>query len=728
MPSYLRLLVAVIAGLGLAAGATTAAMAAPAPGGPGIEEGFLPADKSGFATATDTASKVWLTVQKEGGLGEVFYPDLSTPSARALQFVVADRRAGTAVAANEAADVTTTQPDDRSLISTQTFRARDGGWRLIATYVTDPAQNTVLADVTFLSGSRGSGPYDVYALYDPALSNTRNDDAGTTSRDALVAADATSASALVGRPAFRAASNGFRGTSDGWADLLPDGRMDWQYDASGAGNLVQTAQLDLGRSRHLGRATLALGFGPDSATAVDAARSSLQRGFPRTAFAYARGWHDYLGGLADPPRSLRTREQRRLYRTSALTLAASEDKIHRGAYVASPTMPWIWGKEAPSGPYHLVWSRDLYQIGTGLIAAGDTAGANRALDFLFDTQQKPDGSFPQNSRVDGTPVWTGLQLDEVALPIVLAHQLGRTDAGSWSHVKRAADFLLSFTQDGHQAPWSPQDRWENQSGYSPATIASEIAGLVCAAEIAKANGDTASADRYLTTADSWQAKVKSWTATSTGPYSPAPYFLRLTKDGNPDAPTTYPIGDSGPSHADQRTVVDPSFLDLVRLGVLPADDPTVVNSLKVVDAQLGVQTGQGLFWHRASFDGYGEKRNGDPWEFGLPDDSLLTLGRAWPLLNGERGEQQIANGDLAGARTQLTAMAAAAGPGGMLPEQVWDTQPPAGTGTFTPGTPTFSATPLAWTHAQYLRLAQDLAAGAVLEQPEVVAARYAGGR
>jgi glucoamylase len=293
-------------------------------------------------------------------------------------------------------------------------------------------------------------------------------------------------------------------------------------------------------------------------------------------------------------------------------------------------------------------------------------------------------------------------------------------------VQRAADFLIGFTQDGHQAPWTPQERWENQSGYSPATIASEIAGLVCAADIAKANGDTASADRYLATADAWQAKVKAWTATTTGPYSPDAYFLRLSKDGDPNAPTTYKIGDSGPSAADQRTVVDPSFLDLVRLGVLPADDATVRNSLNVVDQQLGVQTDQGFFWHRASFDGYGEKRNGDPWEFGLPDDSFLTLGRAWPLLNGERGEQQLAAGDRAGARTQLTAMANAAGPGGMLPEQVWDTRPPAdGTGPLEPGTPTFSATPLAWTHAQYIRLAWDVAAGQVLEQPEVVAARYA---
>jgi glucoamylase len=296
-----------------------------------------------------------------------------------------------------------------------------------------------------------------------------------------------------------------------------------------------------------------------------------------------------------------------------MVLAASEDKTHRGAYVASPSAPWAFGRDDPSGPYHLVWSRDLYQVGTGLIAAGDTAGANRAVDYLFAVQQ-----------------------------------------------------------DGNHAPWTPAERWENQSGYPPATIASEIAGLVCAATFARYNGDEAAAQRYLATADDWQSKVKGWTVTSTGPYSSQPYFLRLTKDGNPDAGTTYTIGDSGPSNVDQRAVVDGGYLDLVRLGVLPAEDPAVVNSLGVLDQELGVPTPRGLFWHRASFDGYGEKANGDPWDFGLPDDSLITRGPARPLLNGERGEYQLAAGDRGAARGQIRMMAGTAGPGLMLPELVWD--------------------------------------------------------
>ncbi|WP_433065155.1 glycoside hydrolase family 15 protein [Dactylosporangium sp. CS-033363] len=690
------LLAAVLVLVLLAVTPAVAFAAGGAPGGPGVPEQFLPADKSGLGTARAATSPVWFTVQREGGLGEIYYPDLGTPSARALQFAVADRH-GHATRAQDA--IVETSVDD-ALTFRQTFRDRGGRWRLAVTYVTDPARATVLLDVRF------TGPgHDLFAIYDPALGDTRDDDSGSVDGDALVARDASTASALAAEPGFAVTSNGFRGTSDGWTDLARDGRLDWHYPSAAAGNLVQTGRLAAGHT------TIALGFGATGPAALGAARASLRAGFDRTARAYAQGWRAYLAGLHPAPAVA----DRRLYQVSAMVLAASEDKAHPGAYVAAPNMPWIWGSEAPSGPYHLVWSRDLYQIATGLIAAGDTAGAGRALDFLFTVQQRPDGSFPQNSSVAGVPVWTGLQLDEVALPIVLAYQLGRTDPATWTHVRAAAEFLLSF----EGAPATPQERWENQSGYSPATIAAEIAGLVCAASLAP---DAATAARYRRAADEWAARVKGWTVTTTGPYSRDPYFLRLTKDGNPDAGTTYSIGDSGPSAVDQRRVVDPSFLELVRLGVLPADDAAVVNSLSVVDAQLGT----GAYWHRASFDGYGEERSGAAWSFPLPADSYQTLGRAWPLLNGERGEYLVAAGDLRGARAQLAAMGRAAGPGLMLPEQVWDDRPPAGTPGFVPGTPTFSATPLAWTHAQYIRLAWGIASGRVVEQPAAVADRYLG--
>ena len=246
---------------------------------------------------------------------------------------------------------------------------------------------------------------------------------------------------------------------------------------------------------------------------------------------------------------------------------------------------------------------------------------------------------------------------------MLAWQLGRRDAGTYAHVKAAVGCLLA------NGPQTPQERWENQGGYSPATIAAEIAGLVTAADLARANGDTASAAAWDSTADDWQSKVDGWTATSNGPYSSQPYYLRLTKDGNPNAGTPYDLGDSGPQQVDQRKITDPSYLELVRLGVKPASSPTIRNTLGVVDGQLGVDTPNGRFWHRYNFDGYGEKKDGSNWDINQPinpgedwiDNS--TIGRIWPIFAGERGEYELAAGDRAAARGRLASMARDRRPG-----------------------------------------------------------------
>jgi glucoamylase len=416
------------------------------------------------------------------------------------------------------------------------------------------------------------------------------------------------------------------------------------------------------------------------------------------------------------------------YLASALVLAAAEDKLHRGALIASPSAPWVWGDEvpdlsSPSGAYHLVWSRDSYQFATALWAMGDRAAARRTVDWLFGTQQKKDGSFPQNSDVAGTPVWDELQLDEVALPIVLANLVGKRDAATWRGVRKAARFLVSFRDEesGRRAPYSPQERWENQSGYSPNSIATQIAGLVAAADLARAKGHARLARQWLAVADRWQAQVKRWTVTTSGPLSDDPYFLRLTKDGRPNRGTTYEMGDGGPRKIDQRRVVDPSFLDLVRLGILPPDDAAVRNSLAVVDAELKVDTPLGPFWHRFTRDGYGETRSGGQWIITEPGDGK-TLGRGWPILTGERGEYAVAAGE--GAAPYLATMALAAGPSDMIAEQVWDGRPPTGRACCVAGEGTRAATPLVWSHAQLVRLAWSIQRGRPVDQPAAVAERY----
>jgi glucoamylase len=709
--------------------AAAAGVSGAAPGAPGAAADWAPADKDGVGTARAAASRVWFTLG-DGQLQEVFYPDLSTPSVRSMELIVTDGRTFTD---RESTGTThrTRRVDQRGLTYQQVDTARSGRYRITKTYVTDPARSAVLVDVRF-QPLRG-GPYRIYALYDPSLGNGGMDDGGATIGDALVAADAGTASALVATPPLGATSSGYLGSSDGWTDLAADHRLDWRFGSAARGNVVQVAELPgLARS---GRTSLVLGFGGTATAALATARAGLRTGFGRAAAGYAAGWHRYLAGLRPPPASVRRdRGEYAEYLASVLMLAAAEDKANPGAVVASPTEPWVWGAEipglsSPSGAYHLVWARDAYQIGTGLLAAGDTAAAGRIVAWLFGRQQRPDGSFPQNSTVDGTPNWTNLQLDEVALPIVLAWQVSRATGAapardSYAGVRRAADFLLGFRDPttGRAAPYSPQERWENQAGYSPATIAAEIAGLVCAADLARRLRQPADAARWLATADAWQRSVPGWTVTHTGPYSTRPYFLRLTKDGNPDAGTAYSIGDGGPSAIDQRAVVDPSFLDLVRLGVLPAADPAVLATLPVVDARLAARTPRGVFWHRYTADGYGEDRAGGPWRITDPD-TAITLGRVWPLLAGERGEYEIAAGR--SGRAALAAMAGTANAGGMLAEQVWDGRPPSGRPGFAPGTGTRSATPLIWSHAVFVRLAWSISTGRPVDRPAAVYCRYA---
>src|SRR6266498_989371 len=419
---------------------------AEAPGAPGEPAVYQPADKQGFGTAHG-GSPVWFTLGG-GSMTEVFYPDLSTPATRELTLLVTDGRSSTEEARGQ-----TEQVGDLTFRQT----ARGTGWSATTTYVTDPARATVLADVSF----RSQRPLRVYALYDPALSREGNDDTGE-SGDALVSSDAHAASALVAGNGFSATSTGYLGASDGRTDLA-DHRMDWHYAKAGPGNVVQTGELRLDGVRHK-KDTLALGFGADRDTAVRTARASLSTGFGAAATAYAKGWQDYVSGLRQPPSSVRTAHERDVYRSSVLTLAASEDKRHPGAYIASPSFPWAFGTDrqiAPEfGSYALVWPRDLYQIATGLLAAGDGAGANRALDFMLTVQQQPDGHLSQNTRVTGEPYWTSVQLDETAAPMLLAWQLKRTDASTLDGLRRAAEFMVNYPN----APFTEQERWENQSG------------------------------------------------------------------------------------------------------------------------------------------------------------------------------------------------------------------------------------------------------------------------
>jgi glucoamylase len=701
------------AALALVVGTVVPAQAADvAPGYPGQPADWSPGDKDGFGTAIGALdSKVWYTLNN-GGLSEVYAPRIDTPSSRDTQFVVTDG-ATFAEREDEATDHTVELVDARALVYRQVNTAHSGHYRITKTYTTDPDRSAVLVDVRF--ESLDGRPYQVYVLHDVGLGLNANDDTGRSADGRLLATDGALSGAVVASGGLSDTSSGYLNRSDGWSDLSSDFVLDDRWDATIPGNVVQIGRTALTGLPDGQQLTLALGFGATEHDAAQAADKALEHGFTSALESYSQGWHEYLDGLSPVPAGVE--QWRTEYEVSEMVLAASEDKTFRGGFVASPGKPWAWANELQWLPvYHEVWSRDLYQIASGLQAMGDVAAANRALDFLWTVQQRPDGSFPQNSRLDGEPVFGGLQMDEVALPIVLAWQLHRTGPDDWARVRLSADFLSAT------GPRTDQERWENVAGYSPNTIATEIAGLVTAAEIAKANGDRTRADSYLATADEWRDGLPGWTVTTNGPLSPEPYYLRITDDGNADAGTEIQIADGGPL-IDQRAVIDPSFLDLVRLGVVDAAEPAVLNTLDLIDAQLGYTTANGQFWHRASFDGYGERPDGSQWE-PVDPGSGETIGRGWPLLTGERGEYELAAG--LDAQERLDTMARSADDSSfLLPEQVWDDNPPSAEGSpFEPGEPTFSATPLAWTHAGFIRLAHAIDAGRPVDTPNVVACRY----
>jgi glucoamylase len=710
--------------------AVPAYAAGEAPGAPGGGSSWTTGDKMALGTATATASKVWFTVAK-GVTSEVFYPRADVPNVQDLQYVVSD---GSAFVELER-DATThavSMPDEKALEYTVTNTAKSGRYRLTNTYVTDPARSTVLIRTRFQS--LDGGAYRLYVLYNPSLAGGGGNDTGAwdAANGALVASDSqpvfggTVASALKASVAFSARSTGYSGTaSDGYVDLAADRQLTNQYDtASTGGNIVQTGQIPVGADTTF---TLALGFGTTRSGAVSAAGASLAAGFAAVESAYRSGWQTYLGGKPVPASVSADTLRRRTYLVGLMSLRAMEDKTFPGASVASLSTPWgdFVGGDVLNDGYHRVWGRDLYQQGTALLAAGDAAQARRMAQWLWNRQQITawtqgdgvwygPGSFPRYSPVSGvsdaTPQQLGCceQLDQDAFAIVLAWQTGLTDAATWSKIKLTADHIVDF------GPATPGERWEEQAGISPSTVAAEIAGLVCAADIARRNGDTASAARYESTADSWRGQLDGWTFTTTGSFGDHRYYERIEHDTNPN--DTYARGFADGTWW-ERDIVDGGFLDLVRLGIRPASHGNITASLPELDAVDAVTTpGGDVYWHRYNHDSYGESQaDGTGWPAG---HGQLT-GRTWPLLSGERGEYELAAGRPAAAH--LRAMANSGNVGYLIPEQVWDRANQYG---FTFGKPTGSAAPLAWAEAQYVRLALSIDAGRPVDTPTVVADRY----
>ncbi|MEW9548191.1 glucodextranase DOMON-like domain-containing protein [Nonomuraea sp. NPDC050783] len=731
------------------------AAAAPAPAGPGAASHFGLARKDCVGTAANRTSKVWYTVAG-GVLSDVYEPTIDNTNVETMQFIVTDGRTFTEI---QARDTTYQVATDRSgMTCTVTSASRAGRYRLTTTYVTDPDRDAVVVrtriqppglrlyarlDAT-VNGNGGGAPAnggaDDAVLDGPTGAPVLSDDGTATNATARDYAVPTHL-ALRAERRLPEASVAYAGTPGDGAAQLDTARALTPYTEAPDGNVVATARLPLDAG---GEVTFALGFGRDRAAALRVAGEAAARPFALTRARYESGWAAYDAGLRRPPAA-----HADLYRLSANVLKASEDKTFPGAVVASLASPWgqavpagdlAGGRAVYFGSYREVFARDLYEAFTGFLAAGDLATARATVRFLLERQQLPDGRLPRNSLLNGrlAPDSGGDQLDETAYPLLMAYQAGLAgERGLWDDVRAAADFLLA------RGPAFGVERWEEQSGYSPSTIAAEIAGLAAAGEIAARQGDAARARLYRATADHFARSVKRWTVTTTGPYAPR-YFLRLSRDGDPDAAVPYNLGNGGPTE-DQRRVVDAGFLELTRLGVLPPGDPDVLAGLPVVDRVIRRDTAAGPGWYRygsdlqGTEDGYGDCYEPDPTSCapsGRPWPGANTgSGHLWPVLAGERAEQALQTGGRATAAALLGAMRGMSSGTGLVPEQAWEnpdlpaspygSDPATASIGFRDGGPAGSASPLTWAQAQALRLILSLGGTRPVEQPALVRERYA---
>jgi glucoamylase len=700
-----------------------------APGCPGIEARWTSSAKSGVGTALSGASRVWFTLS-HGILNEIYYPRVDSACTRDLGFIVTD---GASYCSEEKRHATS----DVSLLASgvPAFRLRnsslDGRYRLDKDVLTDPSTDVVLQRVRFAALAGTVHDYRLFVLLAPHLNNHG---AGNTAWvgdykgvPVLYAQRDGHALAMACSAPWLSRSVGFVGCSDGWQQLRSSGRIVTEYERAENGNVAMTGEIELPASDSF---VLALGFGTSPAEAGQHAVNSLITGFEAVQDDYISSWQRWHRKRTAPRMPDAEADARAFVEFSAAVLRVHESKSFRGGVIASLSVPWGFNKgDDDLGGYHLVWPRDLVETAGGFLAAGAHDDARRVLRFLRVTQDA-DGHWCQNMWLDGSPYWTGIQMDEAALPILLVDLAARAgalqsaeSAQYWPMMRRAAGFIV------RNGPVSPQDRWEEDPGYSPFTLAAEIAALLVAAEAADANGESG-VGRYLRdTADTWHASLDDWIYVEDTEVARqcgvGGYYVRVAEPDDPDAASPkdgfVPIKNRPPSEGRVRSAltVSPDALALVRFGLRAADDLRITNTIAAIDALLKVDTPNGPAWRRYNGDGYGEHEDGSPFDG-------TGIGRPWPLLTGERAHYELAAGRSDRAAELARAMQAFAGESRLLPEQIWDEADIPDRELFSGGA-TGSARPLVWAHSEYIKLRRSILDGAVFDRPPQTVARYVTG-
>ncbi len=698
----------------------------PAPGAPGIEPRWTAGAKDAVGTAYAVSSRIWYTLAM-GVNTEIYYPTIDSPQVRDLQYLITDgetffhdeRR-------NTISKIELLEPDALGFKVTNTDR--EGHYTIEKQIIGDPHLNCLLIHTKFTVLPEWQSRLQLYVLCAPHLGIGgwhNNAEALESKGRKFLLAYRDGVYMTLGKLAgFSRLSCGYVGTSDGWTDLAQNYKMDWEYDSALDGNVALIGEINLADGYEF---TLGLAFGRSRHGARSNLLQSLCIPFEDHLKSFVEQWHRTRRRLSviDMNRGKVSEASSSLFARSINLLLAHEDKLNPGAMIASLSIPWGEDKsDEELGGYHLVWTRDMVECATALLAAGDTRTPLRALIYLAITQRE-DGGFYQNFWIDGSPYWTGIQLDEVSFPIILAWRLWKNGALAEfdPHILllRACAFLI------RKGPATCQDRWEEAGGYSPATLASNIAALICAAEMLEAAGDPNTAEFARIYADFLESHVEKWTVTNHGTLLPGVkrHYIRI----NPAISLDGSVGDEDPDMGElvlsnqkpgdpykypANQIVDAGFLELVRCGIRKPGDPLIEDSLKVVDAVLKVETPAGPCWKRYNHDGYGQRADGTSYK-------TWGVGHAWPLLMLERATYELAAGR--NIDVYLRAAEAFSSGIGLLPEQIWDAPDIPEEHMFF-GKATGAAIPLMWAHAEYVRLLRSYVDNKIFDCIPSVAARY----
>ncbi|MHB8360522.1 MAG: glycoside hydrolase family 15 protein [Thermoplasmataceae archaeon] len=695
-----------------------------ATGGPGITPRWTSSSKDGVGTAISAHSKIWFSVS-HGILNEIYYPRIDIANMRDHQFLVTDDDFFSEEKRDTVHEINLVDSNCPSFRITNTCKS--GNYSIEKTIFSDPDSDVLIESIRFKNLKKMK--LHVYSLMAPHINNSGYGNTawigeykGTVMmfarKDSIVMASCFNIPC-------KAYSCGYSGVNDGWQDIKSNKKMTFNFDRCEDGNTAITAELSIPDD---GIFNFYIGFGTSPDEAALKVKASMEKDPDEVLMKYNEEWSEYMNRI-----NIDTAISKRfdIYNRSLMVI-----KIHQakgqipGAIIASLSIPWGNSKgDNDIGGYLLIWPRDMAEAAESLLIAGDNEGAVSAFKFLMVTQES-DGHWFQNLWLDGRSYWGGIQMDETAFPIILAYRLLS------KNLIKKTDILLNMIRKATKyiilnGPSTPQDRWEEDGGITPFTVSVEISGLICASEIMDMYGMKNEAEFIREIADSINSNIDKWLYVTNTDLSRKlqieGYYIRLTQQANNidySSETTKGTveiknrdADSSKIRAEELISVD--ALSLVRFGIRSANDERILNTVKVIDQILKVNTKSGPVWHRYNQDGYGEHIDGRPFDG-------TGKGRGWPLLVGERAHYEIASNRFQESENLLNAMEEMTSPGGLMPEQIWESEDIPEIGLFN-GKPSGSAMPLVWAHGEYIKLCKSISGKHVSDLIEPVYERYAKG-